>query len=251
MLINPGEVVTGALVNAIAVVGRQVGKAASGLRKQDEELAAVRWFEAFRLTGSLPDLPGLSPESADRLAVVLGGDEVRAALQELLAVRLTDAPETDAPRAREAVRAALSTGCPDAAGFAGALAAYYDDQVCALVARLEAEESPLLAQIRSEAFSSRMISILHAIERNTAARAGNSAVPVSGSQGVQTGDHNTQVNYYFLGEHPGVRGTAGRGGASAGRVDGVFVSYRREEQPFRRAAGGSPDQSFRRGAGLH
>ena len=34
MLIIPGEVVTGALVNAIAVVGRQISKAASGLRSR-------------------------------------------------------------------------------------------------------------------------------------------------------------------------------------------------------------------------
>jgi hypothetical protein len=216
MLINPDEVVTGALVNAVAVVGRQISKAASGLRKPDDDLATARWFETFRLTGSLPDLPDLSPASWDRLAEVLSGDEIQAALQELLAVRLTDAPETDASRAREAVRAALSAAHPDAAAFAGALAGYYDDQVCALVARLEAGEPPLLAQIRSEAFSSRMISSLHAIERNTAARAGKYAVPVSGSQGVQTGDHNTQVNNYFLGEHPGVRGATGRGGAPAG-----------------------------------
>src|SRR5258708_1758317 len=63
MLINPDEVVTGALVNAIAVVGRQIGKAVAGLRKTNEDLATARWFETFRLTGALPDLPGLSPAS--------------------------------------------------------------------------------------------------------------------------------------------------------------------------------------------
>ena len=217
MLIIPGEVVTGALVNAIAVVGRQVSKAASGLRKRDEALETARWFETFRLIGNVPELPGLSLESVDRLARILSGDEVQAALQELLAVRLTDAPETDGSRAREAVRAALSAVGPDAAAFAGALAGYYDDQVCALVARLEAEEPPLLAQIRSEAFSSRMISTLHAIERNTAARAGNYPVPVSGSQGVQIGDRNTQVSY-FIGGHPGVRGTTGQAGGPTGQL---------------------------------
>jgi hypothetical protein len=55
MLIIPDEVVTGALVNAIAVVGRQISKAASGVRKPDEDLATARWFETFRLTGTLPD----------------------------------------------------------------------------------------------------------------------------------------------------------------------------------------------------
>jgi hypothetical protein len=71
MLIIPDEVVTGALVNAIAVVGRQISKAASGVRKPDEDLATARWFETFRLTGTLPDQSDLSPASRNRLAEVL------------------------------------------------------------------------------------------------------------------------------------------------------------------------------------
>jgi hypothetical protein len=51
------------LVNAIAVVGRQIGKAVAGLRKTNEDLATARWFETFRLTGTLLNLPGLSPAS--------------------------------------------------------------------------------------------------------------------------------------------------------------------------------------------
>jgi uncharacterized protein YidB (DUF937 family) len=171
MLINFDEVANGALVNAIAVVGRQVSKAAAGLRTEDEDLATARWFESFRLTATPPDLPGLSPAAAERLAEVLGGDEIQACLQELLAVRLTDAPETDASRARDALRVAVGAAAPGTAAFSGALADYYDDQICALVARLEGEEPPLLAQIRCEAFSSRMISILQAIERHSAALA--------------------------------------------------------------------------------
>jgi hypothetical protein len=171
MLIVPDEIVTGALVNAIAVVGRQITKAASGLRKPDDDLSTARWFETFRLTGTVPDLPDLPAASSGRLVAVLSGAEIQAALQGLLAARLTDAPETDGSQARDAVRAVVSAADPDAATSAEALAGYYDDQICALVARLEAEEPPLLAQIRSEAFSSRMISILQAIEQHTAALA--------------------------------------------------------------------------------
>jgi hypothetical protein len=134
MLIIPDEVVTGALVNAIAVAGRQITKAAAGLRRTNEDLETARWFETFRLTGTLPDQPELSPASRDRLAGALSGVETQAALQGLLAARLTDAPETDAAREREAVRQVLSTAGPEAAAFAGALADYYDDQICALVA---------------------------------------------------------------------------------------------------------------------
>ena len=171
MLVNFDEVVTGALVNAISVVGCQVSKAAAGLRTADEDLATARWFETFRLTEAPPDLPGLSLAAAERLAEVLGGDEIQACLQELLAVRLTDAPEIDASRARDALREAVGAADSGAAAFGGALAGYYDDQICALVARLEGEEPPLLAQIRSEAFSARQLTVLQAIERHTAALA--------------------------------------------------------------------------------
>jgi hypothetical protein len=114
---------------------------------------------------------------------VLGGDEIQPALQELLAVRLTDAPETDASRARDALQLTLGAVAPDAAAFGEALAGYYDDQICDPVARLEGGEPPLLAQIRSEAFSARQLTVLQAIECHTAAlaeagrRAGDGEVP--------------------------------------------------------------------------
>jgi tetratricopeptide (TPR) repeat protein len=208
MLIIPDEVVTGALIDAIAVVGRQISKVASGLRKPDEDLATARWFETFRLTGALPDQPDLSLASKDRLAEVLSGAEIQAALQELLAARLTDAPETDASQARDAVRAAVTTADPDAAAFAGVLADYYDDQICGLVARLEAEEPPLLAQIRSEAFSSRIISILHAIERHTAALADDERRPSDGHSGSDlTGRLISDWSPVALGVHPSIGGS--------------------------------------------
>jgi predicted NACHT family NTPase len=91
--------------------------------------------------------------------------------QELLAVRLTDGSNADAARARQAFVLTVAAGGgaadPDISGFAESLADYYDDSICALVGRLG--ESPMLAQIRGEALSARMIAVLHAIERHTAA----------------------------------------------------------------------------------
>ena len=170
MLIHPDEVITGALVNAIAVVGRQISKAVAGVREPDD-VTTARWFETFRLTGTLPDQLDLSPATQDRLAGILSGDEIQAALQELLAVRLTDASEIEAARARDAVRLALNDAGTDAARFTEALTDYYDDQICSLVARLEARDPPLLAQIRGEAFAARIISALRDIGRDTAALA--------------------------------------------------------------------------------
>ena len=46
----------------------------------------------------------------------------------------------------------LIVNTADAASVGDVLTGYYDDQICALVARLEAYDPPLLAQIRSDAF---------------------------------------------------------------------------------------------------
>lgn len=155
-LINVDDVVTGALVNAIAVVGRRLAVAAVGWRdrKAAGDLELARWFATYKLTAGPPVM---SPGAADRVV----SDEFQAALHELLAVRLTDAPEMYAAMARAAMLREVP-GCD-------VLVDYYDGQIGALVARLEAADKPLLAQIRSEALSARMISILHAIERHTAA----------------------------------------------------------------------------------
>jgi hypothetical protein len=49
----------------------------------------ARW-STYRLTSEEPDLPDLSPALRDRLAQVLNGDEIQAALQELLAGAIHD-----------------------------------------------------------------------------------------------------------------------------------------------------------------
>jgi hypothetical protein len=49
MLINIDEVVTGALVNAIALAGRRISVAVDGLRgrRRVSDLTAARWFETY------------------------------------------------------------------------------------------------------------------------------------------------------------------------------------------------------------
>lgn len=174
--ISVSEVATDVLVTAIGTAGRWLATAARSPRgRKAEDLSIARWFETYKLTETVSDLPGLSdlsdlpPGDAERLAEILRGPEVQAALQELLAARLTSAPETDAARAREIFALALASALPAAASFASRLADFYDDQICGLVARIEAGDPALLPQIRSEALSARMIAVLNAIERRTAA----------------------------------------------------------------------------------
>jgi hypothetical protein len=99
MMISLDEVATGVLVNAVAAVGGWLGTAAasarSGRGRGAEDLAVARWFETYQVTSRGPELPGLSAASASRLAELLRGDDVQAAVQELLAVRLTDGSNAD------------------------------------------------------------------------------------------------------------------------------------------------------------
>jgi hypothetical protein len=173
MLIDLDEVATGVLVNAIALVGRRLSKTVEGWRGRGRmELYDIRWFETYRLTKRIPNLPQIESASAERLANILQRDEIHAALQELLAVRLTDAPDTDAKLARDVLCRTLAIADYDiTAPIAGALADYYDNQIRAVVANLKADDSKLLAQIRLEAFAARLVSIVGAIERHAAALA--------------------------------------------------------------------------------
>src|ERR1700691_1051525 len=116
MLISIGEIIDGALVNAIALPGRRIGVAVGAPhgRRRAWELSVARWFDTYRLTDVAPALPELSPALTQRLTEVLRGDEIQAALQELLAARLTDAPETDAADARQVLCLTLIAADPEA-----------------------------------------------------------------------------------------------------------------------------------------
>ena len=171
-MINIDEVGVKALTTAIGVLGPRIAAVAAKPRgRRADDLSIAHWFETYRITAEFPDLPDLSPSLAERLADLLRGDDTQAALQELLAARLTDADNAEATRACEVFCLTLSTADPAVSQFGRPLAEFYDDQISSLVARLEATEPAMLAQIRSEAMSARMIAILRAIERHTAALA--------------------------------------------------------------------------------
>src|ERR1017187_8237534 len=96
------EVVAGVLVNAVTATGRRLGSAAGAHRgrRTAEDLAIARWFDTYHLTERVPELPELPSAEAERLAGILRSDAAQAVLHELLAARLTDAPEQDAGRIR-------------------------------------------------------------------------------------------------------------------------------------------------------
>jgi len=144
-------------------------------RRYREEIDLVRCFDTYRLADSSPVLPELPADvTADMLADVLCRDEFHSVLHELMAVRLTDAPESDAGQVRRALGLTLSAALAgaDTGSLADALFDYYDCRICELVGRLEGANTAALARIRQEALTARTIAVLHAIERHTADLAG-------------------------------------------------------------------------------
>jgi hypothetical protein len=204
--VNWTDILDGEIVNAAWAVAGMVAKPRAS-RRTAADLDTAGWADTERLitealTEIAPEreLPDLSAGEAAELEAAVRTPEVQGALQALLAARLTDAPETDAALAREAVRlafteSALASPHPsdrrrkatisaasalaplpefEAAGrkYAVVLSEYFDGKISALVARLEGQVGFAgLAQVRAEAYNARIVALLGAIERQVAALA--------------------------------------------------------------------------------
>jgi hypothetical protein len=171
MLVNIDEVATLVLADAISATGRLLIRPATAVirRRNDRDLAIARWFDTYRLTDGGPALPDLAPSTAERLTGVLRSDEVQAVLQELLATHLTNAAGVDVRRVQTIWEATFSLVGPDLIPMAENIFSYYDNEISEMVKRLERHDRKLLNQIREDAQSARIIAILNAIERHTAA----------------------------------------------------------------------------------
>ena len=143
MLVNPTDIADGVLVNAIWAVGQMVVRPRLG-RRTAVNMDRASWADTGALIKeALPDLslelPGLTPADAEQFAAALQRDEVQGALQTLLAVRLTDAPESDAAKAREAVRLSLSNPRPEELTLDSA--SHYADQLSDIFRRKDLRSS--------------------------------------------------------------------------------------------------------------
>ena len=170
MAIIPPDILNGLLVNAISATGRMIVGSASSMRshRSSVDLEIARWLDTYQLTGDGPDL---AASDVAQIETVLRRDEAQAVLQELLAARLTDAAESDISLIRTAWE--LSFVQDTLFGLDRELVEglfdYYDSKICELVARLEAIAPPALSLIRSDAYSTRMLHVLNAIDRHIAA----------------------------------------------------------------------------------
>jgi hypothetical protein len=114
VLVNWTDILDGEIVSAAWSVAGMVAKPRAS-RRMAAALDTAAWADTERLIKDAlsgiaadPEIPDLSEAQVTELTAALSRHEVQGALQALLAVRLTDAPETDAAQAREAVRLALS-----------------------------------------------------------------------------------------------------------------------------------------------
>jgi hypothetical protein len=174
------EVAGGLIVETVALMGRRLAVAVHGAgRPSKQDLEIVRWFDTYQLVDTGPPIPlppppkGFGSISKEWVAKQLRCPTVHAILQELLAMRLTDAPETEVKRLRDALRTFFESPVPLKpsllpVGFADLVFDNFDHHICQLVARISTERSQALSRIRNEAFSTRIAAILAAIERHTA-----------------------------------------------------------------------------------
>ena len=163
------EVITGTLVAAIVRTGGWIAteiQSPHGKRaKQDADIA--EWFDTYELSAAPPrdiDVPmGVSETEFEQ---TIQSNEVQAVLHELLAARITGAPEADVSRVRVAFYSAIASSRtssePDS--ISTRLFDYYDSEVCCLVGRLAGAQPDLFAQLRHHAFSARIVAVLNRIQ---------------------------------------------------------------------------------------
>lgn len=169
------------LASVVTVAGRRLRLALvspRGRKRADIDLA--RWLDTRALSNmTLPALSGGQPD--DQVAAFLHENAIQAILHELLAARLTDAPEAEADRLSELFTASGN-------GFlseedSATLFSFFNEQICGLVGRLRSADPELLHRIRQEAYLARVVA---AIDRHNA---------VSASRPDPLGDRDFIVRY--------------------------------------------------------
>lgn len=179
------EVVIGALANlmsdVLSATARQLGarRRVLGVRRHSADLDLATYFDTYTFTQDAA--PGL----ARRLAALIGSaetdavtqrltsDRCHALLHELLAARLSDAPEQQLERLRDSFRRALwplvDLDRDAARRIADVAFEYLDGKLSEVVARLESSLPEAAGRLRDRAIGHRIVAILDAIERHQAA----------------------------------------------------------------------------------
>ena len=157
------EVVVGLTVDAIATLSRQASTAlTSDGRRRREEVEIAKSFDSYALVDrAFPPVP--NDVDQDALIKRLRTNEAQAIIQELFAVRLSDAPELTAQRLRSEFTRICQTS------YAELIFDKLDDVASDLVGHIGATDANILHQIRQEAHFTRLNATVEAINRHLAA----------------------------------------------------------------------------------
>jgi adenylate kinase family enzyme len=169
------------LSNVLSTTARQLGLArrAAGERRHHADLELATYFNTYTFAENAESGLGrrlaaaISDVEVDAVTERLASDRCHAVLHELLAARLTDAPEQQLDRLRSSFSRALwPLGDLDrdaAKEVADAAFDYFDEKLCEVVGRLEGALPDAAGRLRNRAIGHRIIAILDAIERHEAA----------------------------------------------------------------------------------
>jgi hypothetical protein len=175
--IDVDEFVTELAVSIVCSLGQKLATPLRTLkdRRVRDDLELATWLNTYKLIEPIPlGLPPCPRECTEAdLDELLKRDDVHAVLYELLAARLSDAPQLDIGRLRAAMQridiARVNTWPTE---YLGALFDAFDRILSGVASRLEKERPRDLMQIRAQAHTARIAALLGAIERHVEVLAG-------------------------------------------------------------------------------
>jgi hypothetical protein len=161
------EVLTGVLVNAISFFAKwSTSQAVSPRGSRARQIDLVRWYETYLLTPDANQIPSSLREfDGGELTDIIARDSVQASIQELLAARMTAAPESDIEKIRHGFERAIDDVSDNLnQSMKTELFDYYDDSIGSIVASLSASHPDIFRELRQDAFNTRVVAILGAID---------------------------------------------------------------------------------------
>ncbi len=174
---------TGVLTDAIHAAGAWLARAVAARkgRPSEQDRFIAEWFDSYELVSGLTAPPALPTGTNEQtVAAWLQSHESQAVFQELIVVRLTDAPLSDLDCVRQNLRFTCLDAFPDlqvsdANRLSDAIFDASDFQLIELMGRLESGREAFRTQVRQAAFDGRHAALLRAIERHTNAYAEKTA----------------------------------------------------------------------------
>jgi NACHT domain len=157
------ETVAELLAATVVAAGRRLELAlASPKGRKQADIEVARWFDTYTITDQVPScLSGWL--TYDAQAAFLRENAVQAIVYELLAARLTDAPEAEIERLSKLFNNLRHRKLTE--GEASAIFEFLDQQIAGLVGRLSRIDDGLFHRIREDAYLGRIVA---AIDRQTA-----------------------------------------------------------------------------------